>query len=203
MSARCTNACTVHDSPANPAGVLLTLVRYGRSARLFIGDRTNAFFAICSGVNGGFPAPASRPPYGVIVTFTPAAVNARTLARLEPAWHVIDVLPPCSITTGSATFDALGNRLDTSPIRAQRSAAIVRAGTMSSGVTGSPTAYPIAPPATAATPQPIAVPRTSRLATPATLTTQRSSLTPQQTPPTTHTALTRFQPHSRRGANAS
>lgn len=93
---------------------------------------------------------------------------------------------------------ALGNKVGTSPIRAQRSAGSLRAGRMSSGLTGSPSAYPIPRPAIAATPHAIAVPRTSRLAMPATLATQRSSLTNQRSPtrdpaPLTSPARARFR----------
>src|SRR5437763_1971134 len=110
-----------------------------------------------------------------MVTFTLADVYARTFARELPAWQVIVDRPPCVIVTGPS--DALGNSFDTSPIRAHRSVGIARAGTMSPGVTGSPTANPTPPPTSAAKPHPIAVPRTSRLPMPATLTTRRSSLT--------------------------
>src|SRR5690349_1040392 len=107
MSARCTSARTAHDSPAMPIAVRLTLVGYGRSSSsVFIGDRVKTFFAACVGVNGMFPAPASCPPYGVMVTFTLAAVYARTFARELPASQVIVVLPTCVITTGP--LDALG-----------------------------------------------------------------------------------------------
>src|SRR6266550_1968169 len=95
--------------------------------------------------------------------------------------------------TAVVPLDALGNRLDTSPSRAHQSPGITRAGKISAGCTGSPTAYPNPAPATAATPHPIAVPRTSRLTMPATLTTQRSSLISQPTPAPTYAGPDRFR----------
>ncbi|GAA0572843.1 hypothetical protein GCM10009534_03380 [Kribbella sandramycini] len=64
---------------------------------------------------GDSPAPANRPPYGVIVTRNTPAENASASARLVPAVQLTASRPPC--TNRVARTDAFGNIELTSPNR--------------------------------------------------------------------------------------